>query len=173
MTDIWLISDLHLGHKNIITFTGVNGGLMRPGFRDIHHHNKFITDRINSTINPQDHVWHGGDFGDPQLVKHMHGHWRNILGNHDTYKYLKKVPRFEKVEAWRKWNIDGVQFVHTHFPIHMTADQVPGKRSYQFNVHGHIHDKTIMINNQPDLRYLNVCVEQLDYTPIHIEDVVK
>lgn len=34
--------------------------------------------------------------------------------------------------------------------------------------HGHTH-----VNNLPDKRYFNVSVEQLDYTPIHIEELAK
>ncbi len=185
--DIWLISDLHFSHNNIIKFLSKNpekkGQLMRPGFRDIHHHNQHLCDRINSVVKPQDHVWHGGDFGKPEILQNLNGKWRNILGNHDEFKYMRKVTRFEKIEAWRRWNIDGVKFVQTHFPIYMSlwnpkdsSDPAnPESRSYLFNVHGHLHDLIIRKENgQPDPRYLNISVECLkDYTPVHIEEIAK
>jgi calcineurin-like phosphoesterase family protein len=34
------------------------------------------------------------------------------------------------------------------------------------NVHGHVHYKTI-----PDDRYLNVCCENINFTPISLEEV--
>lgn len=174
--NIWLISDHHLSHKNIIKFESKlrPGELMRPGFRDIHHHNKFLTECHNSVVKTQDHVWLGGDFGDPECAKHLNGHLRLILGNHDVDKQkIMKTGRFEKVAAWRRWNIGGVSFVHTHFPLYMpNSINSELDRGYNFNVHGHIHEFTIRLSNGlPDPRYLNVCVEQLQYVPINIEDV--
>jgi calcineurin-like phosphoesterase family protein len=127
----------------------------------------------NSVVKPGDYVYHGGDFGDPSCLHYLHGHIRMLMGNHDD-KPAELLGRVKKLMLWRRWDIEGVKFVHTHIPIHMSADQVPGKRLYQFNVHGHIHEKIVQqVGHQPDLRYMNVCVEQLEYTPIHIEDVVK
>lgn len=134
--------------------------------------NQRIIDTWNSTVKPGDHVYCGGDFGNPELANLLHGRKTLILGNHDI-PIEKYVGKFKKILLWRKWKIDDVQFVHTHIPIHMTCDNVPGKRSYQFNVHGHIHEKIVMNGKQPDLRYLNICVEHTNYTPVNLDDLVQ
>jgi len=62
----------------------------------------------------------------------------------------------------------------THFPIHYEPDNVPGKIPISFNIHGHIHEKLVMTSfNRPDKRYINVSVEQINYTPVHIDELKK
>jgi calcineurin-like phosphoesterase family protein len=40
------------------------------------------------------------------------------------------------------------------------------------NVHGHIHNEYVTDEDQTvDLRYQNVCVEMINYTPVNIEDL--
>ena len=99
--DIWLISDTHFGHKNIIKFTSkvrVCGEDLevpirqrpdkaypnqRRPFNDIHEHNQYLTEKWNSVVKPQDHVWHGGDFGSFSAKRHLNGVINLIVGNHD------------------------------------------------------------------------------------------
>ena len=50
----------------------------------------------------------------------------------------------------------------THIPIH------PGQLNrFDANIHGHIHDRKI-----DDKRYVNVSVEQINYTPISLDEVL-
>lgn len=222
--DIWLISDTHFSHKNIIKFTdkdgvhirlrpvfntkdnfhdimGVTGGVFNPDamrpFNDIHEHNQYLTEKWNNVVKPQDHVWHGGDFGDFRCKRHLNGVINLIVGNHDEdfqhyvngettqemieYENPKGYPKkkissklhhgFKKIRAWRYWDVAGIKFIQTHFPIYMGED---GVRKYQFNVHGHTHGNRIDVGPKRDMRYYNISVECLDdYTPIHIEEVAK
>jgi len=90
--NIWLISDTHFGHKNIIRFVNKDGihirrrqdgdGGWRP-FCDIHEHNQYLTEKWNSVVKPEDHVWHGGDFGSFSAKRHLNGVINLIVGNHD------------------------------------------------------------------------------------------
>jgi calcineurin-like phosphoesterase family protein len=75
------------------------------------------------------------------------------------------------------------QFILSHIPLH--PDCV-GER-FKRNVHGHLHGNRIMIDEtlissshtqsgsylQPDPRYLCVCVEQINFTPVSFDDVMK
>jgi calcineurin-like phosphoesterase family protein len=69
------------------------------------------------------------------------------------------------------------QFILSHIPLH--PDCV-GER-FKRNVHGHLHGNRIMKLNiqsphelwEPDPRYLCVCVEQINYTPVSFDDVLK
>jgi len=64
----------------------------------------------------------------------------------------------------------------THIPIHasQTKRPRPGKRTHWsklpsfLNVHGHIHT-----NPSPEGPYKCVCVEQINYTPVNIEELAN
>ena len=61
----------------------------------------------------------------------------------------------------------------SHIPIH--PDSL-GRFGAQ--IHGHLHTDRVMMGGGAgdkviDPRYLSVCVEQIDYTPILLEDAFK
>jgi calcineurin-like phosphoesterase family protein len=56
----------------------------------------------------------------------------------------------------------------SHIPIH---EESLGR--FGTNVHGHTHANRVMKDGAIDVRYHCVCVEQIDYTPILFEDVLK
>jgi calcineurin-like phosphoesterase family protein len=161
--DIWIISDLHLSHKNIIKFTREDGNLLRPGFRDIQHHDECLIENWNSVVKPGNKVYVVGDFGNPELANRLQGQKRLILGNHDD-DTQKLMGKFKKIMAWRRFKEDDLSFVLTHFPL------LIGKHDTRihFNIHGHIHHKLIA-----DQRYINVCVEHWNYTPVHLDELIK
>jgi calcineurin-like phosphoesterase family protein len=57
----------------------------------------------------------------------------------------------------------------SHVPIHpYSLDRWIG------NVHGHLHENVIEKSpHHPDTKYMNVCVEHTNYTPIPFEEVRK
>lgn len=60
--DIWLISDTHFNHANILKFTDSRTGLpVRPGFESVDHMNEHMIERWNSVVKPGDIVYHLGD----------------------------------------------------------------------------------------------------------------
>ena len=118
----------------------------------------------NSVVQPQDHVYHLGDVAMQRqhlsIVKRLQGHKRLVRGNHDIFKtkeYL--VAGFKEIHGMRVIE----QVVLTHCPMH---SQCLGR--FIGNVHGHLHQ-----NPSPPGRYLNVCVEPLQYTPIALEDAIE
>jgi len=59
----------------------------------------------------------------------------------------------------------------THVPVHQSIlkeGRFEGSATDMVNVHGHIHT-----NPSPEGPYFCACVEQIDYTPIHIEELKK
>jgi calcineurin-like phosphoesterase family protein len=50
----------------------------------------------------------------------------------------------------------------THVPVHPCILE----HQVRWNVHGHLHQHLV-----DDSRYFNASVEQLSYTPVHIEDI--
>jgi calcineurin-like phosphoesterase family protein len=160
---IFFISDLHLGHSNIITFTGDDGERIRPFDSVDDMHNTMIS-RWNSVVRPSDHVYILGDVvigkKDLPLLNEFNGHKRIVLGNHDPYAAQDYLQYVDKIFGVRVMN----GAVLTHVPIHPAS---LNQRTWNFNIHGHLHQREVLgIDGLRDPRYFNVSCERLDYYPI-------
>lgn len=169
--NIWIISDTHFGHTNILNFTDQQSGLKVRNFYDVHHMNEHMIDRWNAVVKPGDKVYHLGDvfFGDKEAFKklwpRLNGRKRLVVGNHDDVKFLSSGSFFEKVMLWRRFD----NLLLTHVPVHpSTLVEGRFRERPMLNVHGHIHQ-----NRAPSGRYKCVCVEQIDYTPVNIESLLR
>ncbi len=159
MTKLWLSSDLHLGHQNILR--------MRPRFDTVEEHDQTILENLRMAINKRDSLYLLGDvaFTSEMLIEIDKINCVKktlILGNHDTDQGIP----FDKVVH----TFDAIHSLHSrrnvwfsHCPIH--PRMMRGKR---LNVHGHSHSEVIS-----DSRYVNVCLEQTDYRPILFSDAVS
>lgn len=166
MPEIWHISDHHLGHANILKFAGPDGQPARGKFADLEHMHAVLVERHNACVAPNDKVYFHGDVAWKaetleRVLPTMNGKKRLILGNHDTLDMSLYRKHFQKVVAWRQFVHDDCTLVCTHFPLHEASFEGRYPRTC-LNVHGHIHHRTI-----DDLRYENVSVEVVDYTPVH------
>lgn len=152
-------------------FIDKNGNKIRPGFNGLDEMNERIIDNWNKTVKPNDIIYHLGDFtfgGKQNIAKfasRLNGKKRLILGNHD-YDAKDYVEHFEKVMSFHEIKKLRVPMVFCHFPLH------PSSFGYRVGesgicVHGHLHRKTV-----GDPRFVNVCVEHTNYTPVHIEDIM-
>ena len=167
MRNIFIISDTHFGHENILKFVDSEEKPLRH-FSDIYDMNEHMIDRWNKTVKDEDIVYHLGDvyFGKGhEVLPRLRGRKRLVLGNHDNAKseYLQK--HFQKIMMWREF--PDFNCVLTHVPIHESSLY---KRKY--NLHGHVH-KGSHRGLIEDERYINCCVEVRDYMPVAIEELVK
>jgi calcineurin-like phosphoesterase family protein len=160
--DIWVISDTHLGHDNILKFLRSDGTPLRP-FSSIEEMHHTIMSNWNKVVKPQDKVYHLGDvaFKDwaLNLLKGANGHKRLVKGNHDRFKIGMYLDIFEKIEG--VCQIDGVWM--SHVPMHEAGVNQPRVLG---NVHGHLHAHTI---DHP--KYFNASVECINYTPVNLEEI--
>lgn len=167
---IYLISDLHLGHKNILTFEH-EGKPLRP-FSTMEEMHEVLVENWNKVVTPQDKVYVLGDvamnaWGLSQMDK-MTGRKRLVMGNHDLMGWAKYVKRhggggpFEEVYGVRQ--INGVWM--THVPMHV---QSVSQKRVIVNAHGHLHANKV--TGDFSKKYFNVCVECINYTPISIDEV--
>ena len=162
---IFLISDHHFGHENMYHFTRADGVTrVRPQFATAAEADEAMIDLHNSIVRPEDHVWFGGDvaMAKPSLqrVRHLNGHLRLILGNHDRERVQAyRDVGFQKIVSSRVFGSKGKPIWFTHIPMHPSCLGPNGT-----NIHGHIHERLI-----DDPRYLNVCVEHTGYAPIALE----
>lgn len=177
MRDIWLTSDTHFGHANILKFRDSSGFKFRGDlFESVQHMDETMIERWNSVVKPQDIVYHLGDVimcdAPVQWMennwKRLNGHKRLIVGNHDNIKLLAGYGWFEKILMWRMFPEHGV--ILSHVPLHnqsmINYRQLNEDGSYGkfINIHGHIHQ-----NLSPGPDYRCVCVEHTNYTPVSIE----
>jgi len=164
MADIWVISDNHFGHANILNFKDNDGNFIRGSrFSSMEEMDEHMVDRWNSVVKDGDKVYNLGDvyFGQGyKLLNRLKGQKRLILGNHDNGKDQHLLQNFSKIQVWRVFS--EFNMVLSHVPIHPSGLEYKVK----YCVHGHIHER-----NLDDPRYFNVSVEQIDYTPVNIEDI--
>lgn len=164
---IWLISDTHFNHRNIIRYCD------RP-FSSVEEMNITLIENWNSVVNNNDRVFMLGDFclsGKNKIVeigKQLRGRKTLILGNHDgaalnTYyeagfEMVSKHPIF----------LNG--FLLSHYPL-------PDPRF--INIHGHIHNTSIeevdylKLDVNPELKdlYVNVSCDVINFTPIDFNKI--
>jgi calcineurin-like phosphoesterase family protein len=185
--DIWVISDTHFNQASMLKFTDWTSNFTRPGFRDVDHMDEFMMDNWNSVVKPGDKVYHLGDVvgGSNQVTwmeknfTKLNGKKRLVVGNHDNIGMIAGYGWFEKIMMWRPFMEFGLML--THVPLHQGSllrpknttnpdtpvdKDDPDAWSTTLNIHGHIHS-----NPSPDGPYRCVCVEQINYTPINIEEL--
>ena len=85
---ILFTSDLHLGHKNILS--------NRPEFSDIDEMNEYLIKKWNDKVNETDEVYIIGDFsfrseyGANHYLDRMKGIKHLVVGNHD-HRWMKNI----------------------------------------------------------------------------------
>ncbi len=172
---VWVWSDLHLFHANIIRYS------KRP-FYSAEQMNADLLAAAQAVVGPQDWLLFLGDLSlgpmeeVAQWMEQVPGRKACILGNHD-------VDRQEKWQAWQTLGFEAVADVQalelpepwemadgtrlqalwlTHYPL-PTERIPPGV----LNVHGHTHDVNL------GGRRLNVSVEQVGYRPQELRPWVE
>lgn len=166
---VWIDSDFHAGHANILNFHDQHGRPLRPWTDIIHMENDMI-DSWNARVNPNDYIIHGGDFamnktGYDRVIHRLNGRKILILGNHDTFNTGEYLNHFEHVLSMLTV---GGDVIITHIPIHPASLERWG-----LNVHGHLHSNSVLLpDGNPDLRYVCVSTEQHDFQPVLLNDVI-
>lgn len=163
MVEIFVISDTHFGHANILTFKNYNGTLVRS-FSSVEEMDQTMIDNWNRVVQPQDKVYHLGDVAINkkyvELVGRCNGHKRLIMGNHDIFDMAKYyTPHFEKILSMR---IFSHKCIMTHVPIHPECIA-----RFKVNIHGHTHG-----NDVTGDFYFNASVEKINYTPVSLDSIL-
>ena len=153
---IWFMSDLHLGHKNIIKLGN------RP-FHEIEEMDGFIQQKLAETIEPGDVVFNLGDFfwkytlpeaeSVLKLMKPLKSYM--IAGNHDSHELLQGLRRYfniiaDRLEVTVIYQSEKYYLVMDHFP-HLSWNH---KARGAFMIHGHCHGNIDSFNRDSigDLR---------------------
>lgn len=164
MINTFFIGDTHFGHANIIKHEKAH----RP-FSSIEEHDEELIKRWNSVVCPRDIVYHLGDFcfgkENIKVAARLNGSKRLIMGNHDQYSTGEYLKYFDKLHG-ALYIRDAVL---THIPVHHAHTM-----NYA-NIHGHLHSRPSPIHydreGPPNMPYINVSCEQINLTPISIEQL--
>jgi len=162
-SNIYVISDPHFYHSNIIGYCG------RP-FNYCSEMNGKIISKWNGMVTPKDLVIVLGDWtvyskSDKVLAlcRRLNGRKILVRGNHDR----------RSINFYLNHGFDFVcdsftigKIIFTHRPMKKVNLMVS---PYDFNIHGHIHQNE---SPHPDL-YENVCVEQTNYYPVNLDTILN
>lgn len=156
MSRLWICADLHLGHKNIHKYRGMNSS---------EEHDLLVLDNISQSVGKNDTLILVGDIAFTvealEYVKSINVKNKILVaGNHCTERvhFSKFVGVYNHVHSlWRK---KGCWI--SHAPLH--PDHLRGL----FNIHGHIHGDKV-----DDPRYECVSLEHTNMAPILFENVLK
>jgi calcineurin-like phosphoesterase family protein len=177
---VWVISDTHFGQSSVLTFKNNDGSPLRD-FKDLDEMHQTIIDNWNKVVGKGDLVLHLGDVAFSgqamdAIIPQLNGIKYLIRGNHDKFtegRYRKYFNRILGV-----YIRDNVCF--THVPVHPSC-----LSRWKANVHGHLHGSTVMkvdvvetgiglmVEDIEDTKYINVCVEQINYTPVAFDELIE
>lgn len=157
-SNVYVVSDTHFGHRNIIEFESE----LRP-FKTIEEHDEELVRRWNETVGKKDVVYHLGDvyFGQKGhvILRRLNGLKKLVLGNHDHYSLHVYQQYFSKIYGAFQYS----NAILTHVPVH--PNQL--ERRYKMNIHGHMHSKKM-----DDPRYQCVSIEHTDLRPVLMNEVL-
>lgn len=132
----YYISDLHLGHKNIIRFDG------RP-FIDAEEMQNTLIENWNNTIKRDDIVYVLGDFiwdkeqNWPSYLEKFRGNKVLIKGNHDPKYFSTTTKRyFMDIKDYKEITDEGRHVILCHYPMPFH------KAAYNpdcYMLYGHVH----------------------------------
>jgi calcineurin-like phosphoesterase family protein len=168
MKTVFIISDTHFGHANICGFKRADGITALRPWTDVTEMDEAMVERWNSRVKPTDKVYHLGDVVINRralsTLTRLNGDKVLIKGNHDIFQLADYAQHFRDVRGYHVLN----GMIFSHIPVHDSA-------LYRFgtNIHGHLHDRRVLVSgtNDIDPRYISACVEQIDYTPISLEEI--
>lgn len=172
----YFISDLHLGHSNILSMT-----TRKDHFSCVDHMNEKIVQNIVDTVRDSDRLvllgdicWNKKSF---EFLKLFPKNTILVGGNHDVSR--------AHYEAYRDagWKIVGTMqhknSILTHIPVHPRQLE----ERFKHNIHGHLHDNHVMtiaphhpnlrgFRVSRDIRYINVSCEVIEYVPKTYEQLL-
>lgn len=150
--NIFIISDIHFYHKNILKHCPERQKICgAKDENDVEAWDKWMIEKWNSTISKKDMVYILGDFafGSPESVRKLldklHGKKFLILGNHDKSSehldnYFVQITQ-QKLVTFKKSNFDFLDEDFQVFMCHYPMVTWASKHYGVINVHGHCHGR--------------------------------
>lgn len=168
MSTIWFTADTHFGHSNIIQYTN------RP-FSGAKEMDETLIANWNAHVQPEDEVYHLGDFAlaDPvycrKILNRLHGRIHLVTGNHekaalacaDQFVWVKDYHElyFERPDSPRKQAV-----ILFHYAMRVWNASHHGS----WQLYGHSHGS---LPDDPNALAIDVGVDCHGYRPISYDEV--
>lgn len=181
---IYFIADTHLNHRNICR--GTTQWNAMQGTRDyntIEAMNADIINKINSIVNPDDELYHLGDFafGDKDKIPSLRDRINCrtihlIIGNHDQH-HIKKRPElfegFSSISYYKELRYNKLLISMMHYPLGSWNEIGKGG----INLFGHCHSNyKRVVGRQMDVGFdaigCPISIEQVYQRMIKIDPVL-
>ena len=180
----YFISDLHFGHKNVLSFDD------RP-WTNIEDHDNFIIQNWNDTVSYEDDVYILGDVSwhnatkTNEIFKQLNGTKHLIIGNHDG-KLLKNrefQQQFQEICYYKELPYtENKIIVLCHYPIPCFNKHYYGS----YHLYGHVHngfEENMMRNIRRQMQDLydvpsqmynvGIMMPWMEYHPQTLEDIIS
>ncbi len=144
---IYIISDTHFGHKNIIKFE-------RTKYETIEEHDLDLIERINKQVKLTDTLYILGDVGNIETCRQLNGYKILLMGNHDKRNPNEYKTVFAEVYTNPIYISSNIVISHHPIPV---SDSV-------LNIHGHLHGAIIDKRN-----YYNASAWLMGMRPTRID----
>ena len=171
--NVFFISDLHLGHENILQYDN------RP-YKDLDEMHNDIVEKWNSVVKTDSTVFYLGDFCMKfseqivELLKSLNGTIHFIMGNHDRFNQIKGFNRFEIITPMLSVLISDSdargryqQIEMCHFPLLVWNKHHKGS----WHLHGHCHHSLDKNSDYYKRKVIDVGCNGIGYTPISYSEV--
>ena len=169
---IWFTSDTHFGHARIIDYC------KRP-FSSVHHMNDVMIQNWNACVQPDDDVFHLGDYlwsmpleALQRLRARLNGRIHLIPGNHDYGERLLEhgivdslLPAIHELEVSRAQARERMLLVLCHFPLEEWNRFHRGS----VHLHGHCHGRL----PSRGLRRFDVGVDAHHFRPVSLAEIIR
>jgi calcineurin-like phosphoesterase family protein len=153
---VFFTSDTHFGHA------GARALYRRP-FGSVAEMDAIMVDRWNTTVGPEDEIWHLGDFAlgvsaaaMAELLARLHGRKHLITGNNDPTA-TTNLAGWSSVRPYAEIELDGAGIVLCHYAFRTWRNMSRG----WLNLHGHSHGRLAALPRQTD-----VGVDAWDFRPV-------
>lgn len=169
---LWVISDTHFGHQNIIKFQ------QRPV-----NHEVIMLSEWAERVDQRHQILHLGDVflgkgGNAKrwasIIRYMPGEKFLVMGNHDKQK--PELYEYAGFTIVKPFVYEG--FAFTHYPITSRESKyfnVQADDYWHTNIHGHTHSNEYKPDHDgipiEDKRYINVCVEHTNLAPVQLGNI--
>ena len=173
MSNIWLTSDLHLGHDREFIWGS-------RGFDSAEEMNEAIVSRWNERVAPEDDVYVLGDLilGENEIginyLRRLNGRIHVVLGNHDTPTrqaiYLE-MPNIVEVEWAIMLPYKKYHFFMTHFPCMTGNLEKETLKQMTLNLYGHTHQRSNFYEDRPYMYHVGC--DSHDCYPVLLDDIIQ
>ena len=164
---VYFTSDLHLGHRNIISLQ------YRP-FESVEEMDRALIDNFNSVVKKNDTVFILGDICfrlKPNkangVISRLNGRKYLIKGNHD----LEYDPAlFVDIKDYMTVSLNGKYFTLMHYPMLSW----PKKERGSIQLYGHIHARMDYNerNRAEGIKRYDVGVDANDFYPVSVDSIM-